>query len=106
MSTPKTLVLTRPLSSARHILEEVEAAFGGPVRALLSPVIDIKDEGSWPEIPSETCLIVTSRHALRGPLEGRKVYCVGARTAEVVRAAGGDVRRTCGLFPACFTTFR
>ncbi|WP_371170192.1 uroporphyrinogen-III synthase [Aliiroseovarius sp. 2305UL8-7] len=60
--------------------------------AITSPVMEIVATGGTPDLTGSDGVIVTSAHAVRGSLGGRPAYCVGQRTAEAVRAAGGLVR--------------
>ena len=92
MSTQKTLVLTRPDKSARCVVSQIKALYGGPLSCVMSPVMAIEPLGSWPDLSPFATLVVTSAHAVRGPLVGKPVYCVGERTAQAVIEAGGDLR--------------
>lgn len=96
MSTPKTLVLTRPEQSADQLLDQIREALGRDVPVVRSPIMKITATGDWPDLTGADVIIVTSAHAIHGSLDGRPVLCVGARTAEAARQAGGDVRH-CAL---------
>lgn len=96
MSTLKTLILTRPEPSAAQILAQVQAALGGAVPVVLSPVLKIESEPGWPDMSDADVIIATSVNAIHGPLGGKPVFCVGARTADAAAKAGGEVRH-CAL---------
>ncbi|MCK8463333.1 uroporphyrinogen-III synthase [Aliiroseovarius sp. S1339] len=96
MSTPKTLVLTRPDISSAQVLGQIEAAVGAKVHAVLSPILKIVPGTDWPDLSPYDVVIATSVHAIHGPLTGKPVFCVGVRTAEAATKAGGNVRH-CAL---------
>ncbi len=93
MPEPATLLLTRPRAASERLLRRLEAALGAPVQAILSPAMEIVATDPTPDLTGATALIVTSANGARlaGDLGGRGAYVVGARTAEAVRAAGGEV---------------
>ena len=92
MSTQKTLVLTRPEASSVYVLDQVQAAMGGPVLSVTSPVMKIVRCDTAPDLSNAHGVIVTSAHAVQGQLNGLPAYCVGQRTADAVQAAGGIVK--------------
>ncbi len=96
MSTQKTLVLTRPALSASQMLTQIETDLGYKVPVVLSPILNIVPTGDWPDLSGIDVVIVTSVHAIQGSLQGKRVFCVGTRTAEAVTQAGGEVRH-CAL---------
>ncbi len=85
------LVLTRPKASSRQVLAECEGALGVAVEAVLSPVLQIERSGAWPDLAGYQSVLLTSANAVWGPLDGKRVYCVGARTAAAAQAAGAEV---------------
>ncbi len=93
MPEPATLLLTRPRPASERLLRALEAALGAPVPAILSPAMEIVATGPAPDLAGAAALIFTSANGARhaGGLGGRGAYVVGARTAEAVRAAGGEV---------------
>ncbi|MCK0140114.1 uroporphyrinogen-III synthase [Aliiroseovarius sp. F47248L] len=96
MSTQKTLVLTRPEQSADQLLDQISESFGPEVPIVCSPIMKISPTGVWPDFVGTDLVIATSVHAIHGPLDGKPVFCVGARTADAAQQAGGDVRH-CAL---------
>lgn len=104
MSTPKTLVLTRPAESSLRILNQIKAMVGHEQNVLIAPVIKIVATQDWPDLSEYTSVIATSANAIQGPLHGKPVFCVGARTSEAVREAGGDVRH-CALDAEALTAW-
>ncbi|MBP1805116.1 uroporphyrinogen-III synthase [Rubellimicrobium aerolatum] len=85
------LLLTRPEAASRRFLAACEAAWGGPIPALVSPVLAIRPvEVVLREDPA--ALILTSENgaarAVEMGLRDRPAWCVGPRTAAVARAGG------------------
>ena len=93
MPEPATLLLTRPRAASERLLRALEAALGAPVPAILSPAMEIVAIGPAPDLAGAAALVFTSANGVRfaGDLGGRGAYVVGARTAEAVRAVGGEV---------------
>ncbi|UWP98492.1 uroporphyrinogen-III synthase [Aliiroseovarius crassostreae] len=85
------LLLTRPEPGNTRVLAECEAAFGGAIPAVLSPVLEIVPVGPWPDLSRYASALLTSVHGVRGDLSGKRAYCVGSRTARVAAAAGASV---------------
>lgn len=85
------LILTRPEAQARGFLAALD--HDGPL--VISPVMKIVATGPVPDLSAYAGLILTSANAagLVPGLAGRTVHCVGARTAETVRAAGAEIGR-------------
>lgn len=85
-----TLLLTRPEPDSRRF-----AAMLPEYRALISPILRIVPVAhDAARLASAEGLVFTSAHAVAaaGPGRGRVALCVGARTAEVARAAGFEAR--------------
>ncbi|WP_406735829.1 uroporphyrinogen-III synthase [Thioclava sp. GXIMD4215] len=90
-----TLLLTRPAEANARFLAALRAA-GVTLPALCSPLIEIEP------LPPANCpegdLVFTSQQAVAPfaaafpRMQGRRAWCVGARTAEVARQAGYAVR--------------
>ena len=91
MAERARLLLTRPEAASRRFLGACEAARGGPVPAVLSPVMAIRPVEVWLEEPP-TALILTSENgaARAGDLNlaPREAWCVGPRTAAEARRMG------------------
>lgn len=85
------LVLTRPAKAAQSLLRDVVHDLGHEPKVILSPVIEIVPIGDWPVLPSGSEVILTSFNAVRGPLLGVHVHCVGQKTAEHARAQGATI---------------
>lgn len=92
MSNTPTLVLTRPMEATLRLLAQVEAAFGHSVPNVISPILRVEPVGTWPDIPSDAEVILTSEHAVRGDLDGITSHCVGRRTADAAKAKGACVQ--------------
>lgn len=82
------LLLTRPEAHSRALA----AALPG-LRIMISPVMEIVPTGVPVSLAGVAGVIVTSSNGANlGPdLTGLKAYCVGERTADAVRARGGEV---------------
>lgn len=86
------IVLTRPLPAAQRFARLLRVR--GMTRPILyAPVLEIEHTGRGP-LPDGT-LVFTSENGVRagaamGPLAGRRVICVGARTAAVARGFGAE----------------
>ncbi|AUJ65321.1 hypothetical protein B9057_13985 [Aestuarium zhoushanense] len=84
------LVLTRPQADSERFLAAVEAEFG-PVKAVISPVIEVV---SLPvDLPSYDEVILTSANGVAeakrlGVKAGTRAWCVGQRTAIIASEAG------------------
>ncbi len=93
MPEPPLLLLTRPRAASERLRAALEAALGAPVRAILSPAMEIVATGPAPDLSGAAALIFTSANGVRfaGGLHGRGAYVVGARTAGAVHATGGEV---------------
>lgn len=85
------LVLTRPEISSRRVLSACEAAIGAPISAEISPVMRIEVSETWPDLNGYRAVLLTSAHAVFGPLDGMRAYCVGPRTAAAATDAGAEV---------------
>jgi len=84
------LVLTRPQADSERFLAAVEAEFG-PVKAVISPVIEVVSLAA--EIPTYDEVILTSANGVAeaarlGVKAGTPAWCVGQRTAKLAREAG------------------
>jgi uroporphyrinogen-III synthase len=88
------LLLTRPLPAARRFLSALEAAHGGPVPAIISPVLEIRPVPVvLPRRPAALILTSENGAARLGELGlgGLPAWCVGPRTAAVARDQGAQV---------------
>ncbi len=85
-----TLVLTRPEGQARALVAEL----GLDLPVVIAPVLEIAPADPPPDLSRYRGVILTSVNGVdHAPdLTGKRVYCVGQRTAEAARAKGGDVR--------------
>lgn len=85
-----TLVLTRPDPQARALVAEL----GVDVPVVIAPVLEIAPADPPPDLGPYRGVILTSVNGVaHAPdLTGKRVYCVGERTAQAARAKGGDVR--------------
>ena len=84
------LVLTRPQADSERFLAAVEAEFG-PVKAVISPVIEVVPLAA--EMPTYDEVILTSANGVAeaarlGVKAGTPAWCVGQRTAKLAREAG------------------
>lgn len=95
MTEPARLLLTRPLAAAQRFVAALEAARGGPVPAILSPILDIHPVAVALQ-PRPAGLILTSENAAARlgelGLEGLPAWCVGPRTAAVAQTQGASIR--------------
>lgn len=84
-----TLVLTRPEAQSRALVAEL----GLEVAVVIAPVMEIGPADAPPDLGPYHGVILTSVNGVaHAPdLTGKRVYCVGKRTAEAARAKGGDV---------------
>lgn len=90
-----TILMTRPADRSEEFLSRCETRAGRRLPAVVSPIIEIRDEGDLPDLSRYATVVLTSasavaRLAREGQLQGRSVACVGARTAELSRAAGAS----------------
>lgn len=83
--------MTRPIGSGRRLLGELQAAMADTIPVIEAPVLEIEPIRDWPVLPDEADLIVTSAHAVRGSLDGRRVYCVGRRTSDAALREGARI---------------
>ncbi|MXQ08214.1 uroporphyrinogen-III synthase [Alphaproteobacteria bacterium GH1-50] len=90
-----TILMTRPADRSAAFLSLCETRAGRRLPAVVSPIIEIRDEGDLPDLARYRTIILTSasaveRLAREGQLVGRAVAAVGDRTAAEARAAGAD----------------
>lgn len=88
-----TILLTRPAKGSARFLAEVEAAMGGPVPAVISPLIEIVPIATQWDGHAIAGVILTSESGAEaagamGFPPGLTAYCVGDRTVDAARAAG------------------
>lgn len=93
--TQATLLLTRPAQSSSRFLALCETAAGRRLPVVVSPLIEIVEAGTLPDLSSYATIVVTSRHAVQrlgeaGVLRGRRLACVGEATADLARRYGAD----------------
>lgn len=107
-----TVLITRPMRQARAFAEELEEAFGGTVKTVISPLIEIVTlpvEGTFDDV---THVIFTSANGvaqadrLNIP-KAAIAWCVGAKTTKAAqdlgyktREAGGWSEKIVGLLVA------
>ena len=88
-----TILLTRPTAGSARFLKELEAALGGTVPAVISPLIEIEPiQSKWDGAPVAG-LVLTSENGAEaaggiGLPPGLRTYAVGDRTADAARSAG------------------
>ncbi len=92
-----TLILTRPRVQSEAFAESFRTVFGADWPVVISPLTDIVFRCA--DLPLNGCeaVVFTSANAVAGlvRISDRRdlpALCVGARTAEVARAAGFDAR--------------
>lgn len=88
-SSPTSVLLTRPEAENARVAEDLARA---GIASICWPLMRIEFVPFDPTAGAEA-LVVTSANGIRAfadasPVRGLPVYCVGARTAEAVRAAG------------------
>jgi uroporphyrinogen-III synthase len=87
-----TLLLTRPEAQSRAFAARLAALAGRPLPHVIAPLFEVVPTGAG--IPGQGVLALTSGRAVEnlpaGVLKGRRVYCIGAVTAGLVRAAGAE----------------
>lgn len=86
------LIVTRPERAARRFAAAVEARLPGRFRVLIAPLLEIVPVAATPDTAADA-LVLTSENAAERAAEllpgaALPAYCVGARTADVARAAG------------------
>jgi uroporphyrinogen-III synthase len=86
-----TLLLTRPRAMSERFAAEV-AERDLPVDIVIVPLMEIVATDAPPSLTADTGVIFTSSQAVAraGPGDGRRAWCVGARTTEAARTAGFD----------------
>ncbi|MDX1779836.1 MAG: uroporphyrinogen-III synthase [Thalassovita sp.] len=86
-----TLLLTRPLDSARRFAAQLRDRLGD-VPVVISPLLRIEPAVPAPDLTGARGLIFTSQNALCavGDGQGRRCYAVGAATAAAARGRGFD----------------
>lgn len=89
--TGATVLLTRPRAASERFAAEI-AERGLPAAVVIAPLMEIVPLAATAEAAGADGVIFTSANAigLAGPGRGRPAWCVGARTADVARAAGYD----------------
>lgn len=86
-----TLIMTRPLAQSERFAAEVAAMWDGPLRVIISPLIEIVRVPA--EQPDVNTLIFTSANGVDAAQamdfpKGMTAWCVGAKTAQIAKAAG------------------
>jgi uroporphyrinogen-III synthase len=85
-----TLLLTRPVASAKAFANSLNPSVLSRVRLVISPLLEISGTGIIPSLAQVGGVIFTSAngvlHAPKG--EGRPAYCVGAQTTAEATAHG------------------
>jgi uroporphyrinogen-III synthase len=86
-----TLLLTRPRAASERFAAEI-AARDLPLEVVIAPLMEIVPTGDLPPLPEGAALIFTSSNAVEaaGPGQGRRAWCVGARTRQAAAEAGFD----------------
>ncbi|HVG49766.1 MAG TPA: uroporphyrinogen-III synthase [Rubellimicrobium sp.] len=91
MAERRRLLLTRPEAASRRFLLACEKAWGGPVLAVLSPVMAIRPVEVRLEKPPAALVLTSENGAVRAGelgLAPRVAWCVGPRTAAAAEQAG------------------
>lgn len=88
------ILLTRPAALSAELAGEIGDL---PARIVISPAMAIVPLPDLPPPPAQAALILTSGHGAalagaRGWLDGRPVYAVGRKTAEIAGNAGAVLR--------------
>ncbi len=86
------LLLTRPQAQSRRVLAELQEKTSTEIAHLIAPVLRIEPREVALNPDAYAALILTSINGVAAApdLTGRVVHCVGERTAEEVRAHGGQ----------------
>jgi uroporphyrinogen-III synthase len=84
------LLLTRPDHSARAFAQTLDPAALTCVNLLIAPLMEITATGDSVSVRSEDAVIFTSQNGVRFAPDGqgRRAFCVGAKTAQTARARG------------------
>lgn len=96
-----TVLITRPKAQAEAFTAALEAAYGGPVRTVMSPLIEIVQLAVTGSYQNVQHVILTSVHGvtaaarLRLP-KGIHAWCVGAQTANAAANMGFEVHNADG----------
>jgi uroporphyrinogen-III synthase len=86
-----TLLLTRPREASEGFAAEI-AQGDPPLYIVIAPLMEIAPVGAAPMLTQDDAIVFTSANAVpfAGAGNGRRAWCVGARTARVAREAGFD----------------
>ena len=90
-----TILMTRPAGRAEEFLSLCETRAGRRLPSVISPIIDIVDDGPVPDLSAYRTVIVTSGTAVRrlaaeGQIAGRRLVTVGDRTGDLARQYRAD----------------
>lgn len=87
------LLLTRPRAGSERFAAQFRARMGADWPVVIAPLLETTPTGA--DLPAANALIFTSEQAVKpladSALAGRPAFCVGSRTAAVVRQAGFPV---------------
>ena len=90
------LLLTRPRAGSERFAAQFRARMGEDWPVVIAPLLEIMPTGA--KLPAAKALIFTSEQAVKpladSALTGKPAFCVGSRTAAVVRKAGFPVLAT------------
>ena len=86
-----TVILTRPKAQSESFAAELRANWDGPIRIILSPLIEIVPVSASPARPD--AVIFTSANGVAASAQlglpaGLTAWCVGAKTARLAQEAG------------------
>lgn len=85
------LILTRPEADSQHVLTHVQSMHQGRVCGIISPVLRMEAVASWDDNLEGRVVILTSKNAVLGPLNGVRAHCVGQQTAAAAEANGAEI---------------
>ncbi len=91
MATQPILVLTRPYASAQRLKAQINDGLAVPCGVIISPALEIVPNKSLHNLSQFDGVIVTSKHAVQGKLNGIRTFCVGETTAQAAVKAGGQL---------------
>jgi uroporphyrinogen-III synthase len=96
-----TVLITRPKAQAKAFAAALEAAYGGPVHTVISPLLEIVPLAVTGSYQNVEHVILTSVHGVAaaarlGFPKGIPAWCVGAQTANAAADIGFEVHNADG----------